>query len=78
MHERICIFLRLDCAAFEVSNKLMMSQPIRPAESVKSLQLSPIQLMDSICMDCDMDKNFPPDVDQVLFPLVNSAICHMQ
>jgi len=78
---RICIVLSIDCAAFKLSNKRVMDQSIRPAEGSKFLRQSSIQIMGNIWtmvwtgehLFRDMDKDFPPDVDQVLFSVGPSS-----
>jgi len=42
--ERIGSFLRIDCAAFELSKAGNMNPPIRPVKGSKCLRLSPIDM----------------------------------
>ena len=62
MRHLICISLHFDCAALELSNKGVTNMHMKVVHSVSmNVQY--------------MDEDLPPDVDQVLFPLVNGTIC---
>ena len=71
MRERICIFLRTDCASFEPSKKRVMNyQPSRRFEIPMTVSYS----NNGQYVDHDVDEDFPPDGDQGLFSLVNRVI----
>ena len=55
------VFLRVNCVAFELSNKRALNRPIRPAGGSKSFRMSSIHIMSSTRI-----KNFPHRVAKLL------------